>query len=88
MTKALIITLALYTGEAYGRETLHIGVLISQQLGAGFDYSGFLPALSLALDTVNKDSSLRYRLSVTVNNSLVYQTSLLYADIRLMYTSI
>ena len=73
--KALIIALALYSGAAYGRETLHIGVLISQQLGSGFDYSGLLPALSLALDTVNKDSSLRYRFNITVSNSLVYQTS-------------
>ncbi|XP_065899536.1 gamma-aminobutyric acid type B receptor subunit 2-like [Dysidea avara] len=86
MTKALIITLALYTGEAYGRETLHIGVLISQQLGAGFDYSGFLPALSLALDTVNNDSSLRYRLSVTVNNSLCEAASSLRSFIDQIFS--
>ena len=66
-----IITLTLFTGAAYGRETLQLGALISQQPREGFDYSGFLPALSLALETVNNDSSLRYKLDVTINNSLV-----------------
>ena len=65
---ALIFTLC---GVAYGRETLHIGALISQQPGEGFDYSGFLPALTLALETINGDSSLRYRFDVTINNSMV-----------------
>jgi len=68
---ALIITLTLYTGAVYGRETLHLGALISQQLGTGFDYSGFLPALELALETIEKNSSLKYRFNVTINNSLV-----------------
>jgi len=68
---ALIITLALCTGAAYGRETLYIGALISQQAGARFDYSGLLPALTLALETIDNDSSLRYRFEVAINNSLV-----------------
>jgi len=67
----LIVTLALHTGAVNGRETLYLGALISQQLGAGFDYSGFLPALELALETIDKNSSLQYRFNVTINNSLV-----------------
>ncbi|XP_065899539.1 gamma-aminobutyric acid type B receptor subunit 2-like isoform X2 [Dysidea avara] len=84
--KALIIALALYSGAAYGRETLHIGVLISQQLGSGFDYSGLLPALSLALDTVNKDSSLRYRFNITVSNSLCEAASSLRSFIDQIFS--
>jgi len=68
---AFIFTLVLYTGAVYGRETLHLGALISQQAGASFDYSGFLPTLALALETIDNDSSLRYRFEVTINNSMV-----------------
>jgi len=67
----LIIIVTLSTGAAYGRETLHLGALISQQAGASFDYSGFLPTLALALETINNDSSLRYKFNVTINNSMV-----------------
>ena len=67
----LIITLILSTGAAHGRETLQLGVLISQQPGERLDYSGFLPALSLANETINNDSSLWYKLEVTINNSMV-----------------
>ena len=68
---ALIITLTLSTGAAYGRETLDVGALISQQAGASFDYSGFLPTLALALETIDNDSSLWFRFEVTINNSMV-----------------
>ena len=64
----LIIILA---GTTYGRETLHLGAIISQQAGASFDYSGFLPTLALALETIDNDSSLAYKFEVTINNSMV-----------------
>ena len=71
----IISTLTLTTlcsGAPYdNRTTLQLGALISQQPREGFDYSGFRPALSLALETVNNDSSLRYKFNVTINNSLV-----------------
>jgi len=85
MTRAavLLITLELCTGVAYARrETLQLGALISQQLGAGFDYSGFLPALSLALETIDNDSSLRYGFNVTINNSLVNNVLVLACVLR------
>ena len=59
IVSALTLT-ALCSGAPYdNRTTLQLGALISQQPREGFDYSGFRPALSLALETVNNDSSLR-----------------------------
>ena len=66
-----IITLVLLIDLSYGRDTLHLGVLVSQDGGERIDFSGFLPALDLALETIDNDTSLRYRFNVTVNDSMV-----------------
>ena len=64
-----IITLVLLIDLSYGKDTLHLGVLVSQD--GETDLSGFLPALDLALKTIDNDTSLRYRFNVTVNDSMV-----------------
>ena len=68
----LVIVLVLTTEAVDGKETLRLGVLISSgQIGTRFDFTGFLPALELALETINNDSSLQYTFEVTTNNSMV-----------------
>jgi len=52
----VIIALVLYIGLSNGKDTLQLGVLVSR--GGEMDNSGFLPALDLALETVNNDTSL------------------------------
>ncbi|XP_065899532.1 gamma-aminobutyric acid type B receptor subunit 2-like [Dysidea avara] len=60
---------------AYGKETLRLGALVSSgQAGTRFDYTGLLPALELALETINNDSSLQYTFNVTTNNSMCEAT--------------
>jgi len=69
---ALFVALVSYTEVVYGKETLRLGALVSsRQAGTRFDYTGFLPALKLALETINNDSSLQYKFEVSVNNSMV-----------------
>jgi len=68
----LVIVLVLLTKAANGKETLRLGALVSSgQTGTRFDYTGFLPALKLALETINNDSSLQYFFEITTNNSKV-----------------
>ena len=69
MKTLIIITLVLLIALSHGRDTLHLGVLVSQD--GGMDLSGFLPALHLALETIENDTSLRYRFDVTINDSMV-----------------
>jgi len=73
MIKAILVIVVVLTTEAVdGKETLRLGALISSgQAGTRFDYTGFLPALELALETINNDSSLQYTFEVTTNNSMV-----------------
>jgi len=79
---SVVITLALFIGLSNGRETLHLGVLVSQE-GEGMDNSGFLPALDLALETIDNDKSLQYRFDVTINDSKVSDS---YVAIRNGYS--
>ena len=64
-----LIIITLVIGLSHGRDTLHLGVLVSQD--GVVDLSGFLPALHLALETIDNDTSLRYRFNVTINDSMV-----------------
>ena len=64
-----VIIIILVIGLSHGRDTLHLGVLVSQD--GVIDLSGFLPALQLALETIDNDTSLRYRFEVTINDSMV-----------------
>jgi len=66
---SVIIPSLMFIGLSNGRDTLHLGVLISQE--GVMDFSGFLPALDLALETIDNDTSLRYRFDVTINDSKV-----------------
>ena len=56
-------------GAAHEKETLRLGVLVSQD--GEFDNSGFLPALDLALITIENDASLQYKFDVRIDDSMV-----------------
>ncbi|XP_065899524.1 gamma-aminobutyric acid type B receptor subunit 2-like [Dysidea avara] len=79
-----IITLVLLIDLSYGKDTLHLGVLVSQD--GETDLSGFLPALDLALKTIDNDTSLRYRFNVTVNDSMCEAASSLRSFIDQIFS--
>ena len=55
--------------EANAKETLHLGALISQD--SEVDFTGFIPAMNLALETIENDTTLPFRFSITLNDSMV-----------------
>ncbi|XP_065899591.1 gamma-aminobutyric acid type B receptor subunit 2-like [Dysidea avara] len=56
------------TGVTHEKETLHLGVLVSQD--GEFDNSGFIPALHLALQTIENDASFQYKFDVRIDDSM------------------
>ena len=63
-----IVTLLLSLIGANGKETLLLGVLFSQE---GFDNTGFIPAMNLALETIRNDTTLPFSFEITRNDSKV-----------------
>jgi len=53
---------------ANGKETLHLGVLFSQE---GFDNTGFIPAINIALETIKNTTTLPFSFEITRNDSKV-----------------
>ena len=51
------------------RETLRLGVLISQE--GEFDFTGFIPAMRLALETIENDTTLPFTFDIVLNDSMV-----------------
>ena len=64
-----ISVLCLFATETNAKETLRLGVLVSQE--ADFDFSGLIPAMDLALETVENDTTLPFKFSITLNDSMV-----------------
>ena len=65
----IIVSQLIRAGNAMPKDTLHLGVLVSQE--GDFDFSGYLPAMDISLETINNDPTLPFNFSVTVNNSMV-----------------
>ena len=65
----IIVTQLIRAGNAMPKDTLHLGVLVSQE--GDFDFSGYIPAMNISLETINNDPTLPFNFSVTVNNSMV-----------------
>ena len=57
--------------DSGGKETLSLGVFVSQD--SALDFTGFLVALDLAIDTINKNSSFLYNFTYLRNDSMVRQ---------------
>ena len=50
-------------------QTLNLGVLISQE--GDSDFTGFIPAMNLALETIENDTTLPFNFVVKSNDSRV-----------------
>ena len=51
------------------KDTLHLGVMVSQE--GDINYSGYLPAMDIALETINNDPTLPFYFNVTLNDPMV-----------------
>ena len=69
ITTVSVVLLFLVTVKA--KETLHLGVLISQE--GEFDFTGFIPAMNLALETIENDTTLPFNFTITLSDSMVSQ---------------
>ena len=65
----IIVSQLIRAGNSMPKDTLHLGVLVSQE--GDFDFSGYIPAMKISLETINNDPTLPFNFSVTVNNSMV-----------------
>ena len=54
------------------KEKLRLGVLFSQEV---FDFSGFIPAIEMALETINADRTFPFTFTYTHNDSKVSGTA-------------
>ena len=61
------------------KDTLHIGVLVSVE--GDLNLSGYIPAMNMAVETINNDTTLPFDFSVTLNDSMV-RTGLYIYDER------
>lgn len=55
------------------RETLRLGVLLSQE--GIFDFSGLIPAIEIAIETIEADETLPFTFTYTYNDSMVSMAS-------------
>ena len=64
-----IIVFIFLIGVNGKEQTLNLGVLISQE--GDFDFTGFIPAMNLALETIENDTTLPFNFIVKSNDSRV-----------------
>ena len=69
--RMVIAVLLLFLVKVKAKQTLHLGVLISQE--GEFDFTGFIPALNLALETIENDTTLPFNFRISLNDSMVNQ---------------
>ena len=69
---AIISVVSLFAIETNAKETLRLGVLISQE--GEFDFTGFIPAMNLALETIENDTTLPFNFSIALNDSMARNT--------------
>ena len=55
--------------EAPRREILRLGMLFSQE--GDFDFSGLIPTIEIALETIQADKTLPFTFTYTHNDSMV-----------------
>ena len=69
--RMVIAVLLMLLVKVKAKETLHLGVLISQE--GEFDFTGFIPAMNLALKTIENDTTLPFIFNITLSDSMVNQ---------------
>ena len=67
----IAINLQYINGNETSKEILHLGVLISQE--GGTDLSGYIPAMNIALETIENDTTLPFIFRSRINDSKVYE---------------
>lgn len=65
--------LSLLINKAKAKETLRLGAMISQE--GPFGLTGFIPAMELALETIENDETLPFSFEITLNDSMVSKIS-------------
>ena len=67
------------------REILRLGMLVSQE--GVFDFSGFIPTIEIALETIQADKTLPFTFTYTHNDSMVssYTANLVYVMVAFIY---
>ena len=60
------------------KDTLHIGVLVSVE--GDLNLSGYIPAMNMAVETINNDTTLPFDFSVTLNDSMVRTGPYIYDE--------
>ena len=69
--RMVIAVLLMLLVKVKAKETLYLGVLISQE--GEFDFTGFIPAMNLALETIENDTTLPFIFNITLSDSMVNQ---------------
>lgn len=69
-----VIVVILLSIGVNAEQTLRLGVLVSQE--GDFDFTGLIPAMNLALDTINSDTTLPFNFYITLNDSKVSECCL------------
>ena len=64
----IISLLSLGVAAADEKETLRLGVLVSQTV---FDFSGFIPAIEMAIESITADETLPFTFTYIQNDSQV-----------------
>lgn len=65
----MICSLNLLLVEANAKETLRLAMLFSQK--GVIDFSGMIPAIDIALETIDRDETLPFNFTYVHNDSMV-----------------
>ena len=66
---SIIISFISFSRVTDAKETLRLGMLFSQK--GVFDFSGLIPAIDIALETIEADETLPFTFTYTHNDSMV-----------------
>ena len=68
-TLTIISIVSVLSRVNLAKDTLQLGVMVSQE--GDINYSGYIPAMDIALETINNDSTLPFYFNVTLNDPMV-----------------
>ena len=68
-TISVVLLLLLARVNSIEKMILHLGVLVSQE--GDVNLSGYIPAMNIALETINNDTTLPFEFHVYINDSMV-----------------
>ena len=69
IASVIIISYLSFSRTSDAKETLRLGMLFSQE--GVFDFSGLIPAIDIALETIEADETLPFTFTYTHNDSMV-----------------